>query len=272
MSCTPHMFNDDVLDLYFNREQLKLKNRFKQFPDFDLYMRGSNSFAIIKNLEVDTSNLPPVRIISPEKLAGSWKRVNEIVYDLQVCNDAANYSGKDKYTHFTRPAKLAQQLDVRIDSESLEKLAELHDAWVLQKLDDPNTFRNMFPKARYKSCMRAAEHRPNVHNFAVYDSNKNLVACRTISIVGDSAYLLSAFHVKFSPAAVGTAVDFVIRKKLFEIGVRYYNLGVGMGKSNPLEVYKRKIPHFEISFYQKSASSKPKPIIEQKTITQPTFL
>jgi len=109
-----------------------------------VYSFEEEDLDIIKTLQKQSM------IYSAVEIKGLDKRSNfyEIVYNLDKVFDSNSYSNKKKrYNRLIYPFKWIRNKGVEVKIPSYSEVEVLHKAWVDFKLNQPSTYRIMFPTA-----------------------------------------------------------------------------------------------------------------------------
>jgi hypothetical protein len=174
-------------------------------------------------------------------------KFKELCYDLDTVFDPASYpSAKKRHQRIKYPmtwlagSNLALTQITHMDP----RIEELHDAWVEKKLDDPATFKMMFPGKRYLNCvLRAFEEPESYRVFAVFEGSR-VQAIRVVGIAGDTAYDMAFFGRTWElPSQAMNYINISILKALHTAGIKHFNCGCFLNKR--LHQFKAHYPHYE---------------------------
>lgn len=137
-----------------------------------------------------------------------------------------------------------------LPQEDLEKAIQLHDRWVEHKLSQPDVMKNLFPRARYKNCLKYSFNKDNIdiRSFAVYDGSE-MICVRTIFINGNKAYDLS-FIVDAAKQenSISECCNInLLRYFKDNLNIKFFNCGLSEGK---LKKYKQHYYYFDNIYYR----------------------
>ena len=225
-----------------NESILYLRKRRRVF----VYSFTKDDLDIIKALQKQAM------IYSTTKIEGLDNQSNfyEIVYDLDRVFDPSSYPNKKKrHSRLTYPFKWIEKNKVEVKVPSYLEVEILHKAWVDFKLKQPNTYRIMFPTARYINCFREAEHNGFL-NYCVYGFylDQKLVSVRVLGVDKVVAYDLANFTDTWStPSQIANYFDVYVLKDLHEKGFKTFNCGAQLNKN--LKTFKCHYPYHELKVY-----------------------
>lgn len=262
-----HNFSYHILDCYFklHAQLAKRSVRFLTPSIVELSkLPGKNSTKVFvySAKEGDVSLLKKAQenaviySIDPLPLEKGGK-FKELCYDFNEVFNPENYpSAKKRHQRIKYPFTWVEREGYRLEvlRGKEPSIAALHDEWVQRKIDDPKTFKMMFPGKRYLNCVERAACDANSYRiFGVY-ADMLLVAVRVIGMGGGNAYDM-AFFGRFwdLPSQAMNYFNIWILKELYEEGVQHFNCGCFLNKS--LHQFKAHYPHHELTSFAYSKLS-----------------
>ena len=208
-------------------------------------------------------------IYSTSKIEGldNASSFSEIVYDLNEVFNRDSYPNKKKrYNKLTYPFVWLQKNSVKIKRPSLSEVKSLHESWVKFKLNQPSTYRIMFPTARYLNCFEVAV-RNNFLGYCVYGFylDEKLMSVRVLGTHEKSAYDLANFTNTWeTPSQVSNYFDIWALRDLYNSGYRTFNCGALLNKG--LKTFKCHYPYSELKIYSYSRLKKKEKDVSLKPI------
>lgn len=249
-----HNFCYGVVNSYYQPVEYKIINNCS-FEILSRYGKNRRKLFLFGEPETITQE------VCYSSCVGSEKKT-EISHNLSDVFNKDNYNRKKRYNTIIRPFNWSSKNNLvidQLDKNHLFMVEQLHDKWVDLKLNDPKTFKIMFPTKRYIKCFYHSLENKNYISFGAFLEGQ-LVSVRVLYLVEEWAYDL-AFFTDYSQHNFLTGfVDILILDKLKGLGVNYLNRGVELNKG--LKQYKTQYPHFEVNYYQT------KPDIQQASNNQ----
>jgi len=241
-----HNFCYGTLDCYFRIEKLATKGKVafllngKAIALTGMPGKFSKKLYVYDN-DVPTDELNELHkdflIYSIDRLPlSNEKPFDEVFYEFSTVFNPASYANsKKRYQRLKYPFKFAKENDVIIEevhSSDISKCDQLHDQWVEHKLEDPKTFRMMFPNARYKNCLHIAmENSTNDYRTFKVLYKSEIVGVRVVYVYNNQGYDLAFFSNFWStPSQLTTYTNVIIMKDLYSNGVATLNCGAGLNK------------------------------------------
>lgn len=179
----------------------------------------------------------------------------EVGYNLDKVFDPASYeNAKKRYQRLVYPFNHMQKCNVtvtQLNDATFQKVEELHEEWAKRKLDDPDTFKMMFPNKRYiRCCEYAAADQVNFRNF-VFMIDEKVIAVRVLGVAGQLVVDLANFGRTWDmPSNMMNSLDTYVLKALHTEGYKTFNCGAALNKK--LKVFKCHYPSDDIISYQYS--------------------
>jgi len=253
-----HNFSIGTLSCYFRL--LSLPDDNVLWEDCVLFLSGLPGAARRKTFVYKSECAPNLLrkwrtegvVYSINNIGAGAGKFSETVYDLDAVFSRNSYPSSNKYyRRITSPLNwMAARYDVRpIYISDRQAVSRLHSKWVAYKIAQPDTFKMMFPKARYLRCLDIALARPHEYTtFGAFTHTGELQAVRVVSIEAAIVYDL-AFFANTWDAPSNLVEHFAVfgMKRLHELGCRTLNTGSGLNKK--LSAYKEHWPFSHLISY-----------------------
>lgn len=179
---------------------------------------------------------------------------HEIAYDLTKVFNPTSYPNKKKrYQRLRYPFQWLTSNRFIITNElDLLSSTTLHDRWVEWKLEQPTTYRLMFPRKRYLECIRYAMKYPEWYvYFGCRDRYDNLVAVRVLYVEDNCAFDLANFSSVWNiPSQLSEYFSIYTMRELYQLGITTVNCGASLNKG--LSQFKHHWPSFEVKSWMYS--------------------
>lgn len=268
-----HNFSDGVLASYFHYNSSSLINK-KQASFFSLKYRGRRKTYV--NEQLKDKELQKIKQLQKEAPIYSKvqldleKRtvVKEIAYDFDQVFDPLSYKNRKKrYNKLIYPFNYLTKNGYHIEiaqSSDFKQIETLHTKWVQYKLNDPRTFKIMFPQKRYIQVCEKAQLSSGVVNkektlfdlkqesklnpiyvMLVIKKEDNIHGVRVVSIERNCAFDLAFFGGVDSPSQLMNYFNIASLKYLYQNNhIRYFNTGMHLNKN--LRTFKTQYPYIEV--------------------------
>ncbi len=194
-------------------------------------------------------------IYSVDPLPALYKgaEFRETCYDLKTVFDPASYHpSKKRHQRLTYPFTFLTREGVTFHlgvQSNFEEISELHSAWCQKKLDDPKTFRMMFPSKRYIVCVENALRLPG-YRLIVVSRNGEIIAVRVFGIQSKTAYDLAFFGKYWElPSQTMEYINVALLSYLLDEGIEVLNFGAPGNVSKALLNFKSHYPTFTKSHF-----------------------
>ena len=170
-------------------------------------------------------------VFNPDSYPNAKKRHQRIVYPI-------NWIEKQGYTI------------EEIKESNISEIQALHAAWVDFKMNQPGTFKIMFPTGRYIHCCEniLTGLLPGLKGFVVRNNKQQIEVVRVIYQNQDKAFDLAFFgNIWNAPSQLMNYADICVLRLLHLQGITFFNCGLGLNKS--LSSFKQHLPSMEIISY-----------------------
>lgn len=252
-----HNFSWHILDAYFRLEEVARKNNAVLLTSGVLKLQGLPGRLSSKIFVYDANSMNKEQFEHEQKtsmiysiddlLLNGKNKVNELCYSLDTVFDKNSYlNSKKRHKRIIYPFTWIKKQKYTISKllEVTKDVIMLHGEWVNRKLNDPRTFRMMFPNRRYINCVyRAVLDTRRYVVFGVRDRDEKLISVRVVGIQNKYAYDLAFFSAFWRiPSQATNYINVAILKQIWEMGVKEFNCGYGLTKN--LSQFKKHYPHF----------------------------
>lgn len=266
-----HNFSIGCLSTYFRlNENIKKNCYFFNGRILTLSIHGIKTF-VFQYCDSDIKYLHDIQKQGPVYCETKIPLINqssftEKIYNLKDVFSASSYkNAKERYNKITYPFTWFKKNKVEITTitnQNFNEIEKLHNLWVEKKLNDPKTYKIMFPQKRYLSCcekfLTDKNKNFNLLNIDkttkflksfVLKINNEIVGVRVISIENNIGYDL-AFFVNFwnNHSQIANYFNIFILKILFDQGIILFNCGASLNKN--LSQFKSHYPNFEKEIYR----------------------
>lgn len=181
-------------------------------------------------------------------------KFQELAYDLDEVHSPASYPSKKKrYQRLTYPRRWLEQhnFEVQVLSIShIQRIRSLHERWCAWKLEQPQTYRMMFPNRRYYECCLRASLGEGLgyRGFAAVGPGDQVVAARVVYIEENVAFDLAQFCASWElPSNFAEYFASVTMAQLWDDGIKLLNCGASLNKH--LSSFKSHWPHTYVSHF-----------------------
>lgn len=267
-----HNFSLGVLDSYFRLTDVLKKGRRQTSFMLGASVLHLEGKTFVYDRAVDVGELESLRRLGPvysiDKLEGleGAGHFDEICYDLHhVFSPEAYANAKKRHQHLVYPARWIESRGIDVGfaiSRDVDRALALHDEWAKRKLDDPKTFKMMFPGARYSRCVElsAVDKRkrgmfadssiPRPH-MIVANRGDEIVGVRVVwtqpkkAEVYDLAFFCNTWTEGLSQ--LSNYVEMLSLDLLRRAGFRTFNCGAALNKH--LKAFKCHVPHNTVRCY-----------------------
>ena len=229
-------FSDNILVL----DGLKGSSRRKVFA-----FRGATDLDRLAELQKSSV----IYSIDPLDLPAQSK-FKELAYDITKVLNPLSYPNADKRAkRLTYPINRLRREGVTVKplaDGDFSKLNRLHNNWCAWKLEQPTTFKMMFPKRRYINCFEhALQHQQQYRAVGAFAADGELLGARALYI--DAGH---AFDLAQITAAWKTYTDFAEHFNLASIRqIMPHTLNCGAALNHALHSFKAHWPHYEVVSY-----------------------
>lgn len=197
----------------------------------------------------DYQRLGPVYSQQRLGLPGETKFI-ETAYDIPTVINPESYSSKTRHKLMltTLPGWFERQKYkiVPLEDSHKDQLRKLHDEWVEFKMNQPDTYKIMFPARRYERCYQFALKDKNKYlGLVALDENDQASAVNVYYVEGKNAFGLAQFaalwrlHSQFNKNF--TTMSFF---ELNRLGFIYVNDGASLDKN--LSAFKHHWPYIQV--------------------------
>jgi hypothetical protein len=163
-------------------------------------------------------------------------KFQEVVYDLNEVFDLTMYAdARKRHKRLIYPPRWFDKQGyklVLLANEHKAQIEVLHDAWVQHKLDQPTTFKMMFPAARYKRCAFIALKNPDKYISYGAFKDDNLVGVRILYLEKNIAFDLAHFTASWNqPSNFSESFAMMTMIDLKNYSISKINCGASLNKS-----------------------------------------
>ena len=254
-----HNFSYGILDSYFDVEKLVEKGKVELAENVLILSKlpGRSRKKVFVYLNASQQKLKRLQqeaviySISPLNLP-KQNKFKELRYNLSKVFDPMSYSNaKKRYNRIKYPFVWLEKNNLFVEPLQRDKYndyKELHDKWCEKKLEDPKTFKIMFPGKRYLRCVEKAIDNKDLYYALAFYLEDELVAIRVDSIEENYAFDL-AFFGKFweVPSQCMNYLNVYYMKAILDKGVEYLNCGAFLNKN--LHTFKAHYPNDVVISY-----------------------
>ena len=179
----------------------------------------------------------------------------EITYDLEKIFNPASYpNAKKRHQRIVYPFKQLEKWNVicsSITSDNIKEARDLHTIWVKDKLNNPKTYKIMFPNRRYINCCeKSISANSPYKSYLVYYEHKPVFA-RVLFVQEEKAFDMAFFgDIVKLPSQFANYIDTYILKDLFDSGIKTVNCGFEFNKS--LSNFKKHFPSETVKYWRYS--------------------
>lgn len=264
-----HVYSWGSLECYFWLEEISQKNGVRFITDDIVelsHLPGKNSVKTF-HYSLEILNLAALReqvkkgvVYSFVKLPLAGEKLfQEARHHLPTVFDPAQYSSPEKRKLRLRyPLNWCASHGVTcepITTENFKEADDLHERWVKHKLDDPKTFKMMFPGKRYIRCVELALKHPDDYIAWLFRINGVATSVQVYSRQQEHAFGLAGFgEYEHAPSNFMNHTTLLYMSKLRELGIVWVNDGYVLNKG--LAAFKAHYPYELLTIY---AYSKEKP-------------
>jgi hypothetical protein len=268
-----HNVSLGLLDSYFHLGAFLQNGKAYVYKDRGIVMRGHQGTCKTFLYESNPADLEDIKRLQNMSHIYTIKEFNglpkkgsfmETLYDLDDVFDGTSYeNAKKRYQRIVYPSKWLKSHNVRFFSlgpEHDEEIELLHSKWRDYKMNQPATFRMMFPSKRYLHCAHLLT-RPklnvlnlNYRGWGWRDPHTDeLWGVRVMYIEDDTAYDLAFFCNQWSaPSQLSNNVNFGLMDILRQEGLKYLNCGSNTA-SKGLKDYKHHYPFIDYKSFHYSS-------------------
>lgn len=258
-----HNFSFHILDSYFNIRALVGKNGVKFHTPGILELSklpGTNSTKVFVYHSTE-NDLPLLQKLQQQAVIYSIDDINlpkrnkfkELYYDLDVVFNPASYSNsKKRHQRITYPFSWLKKEGFEIQTDAdFNAIKILHDTWVQKKLENPKTFKMMFPGKRYLRCVEQALSVPDIYACFIVKRCSTPVAVRVVGLQAPYAYDMAFFGNFWDlPSQSMNYINIWLLQLLHQSDIHIFNCGCFLNKY--LHQYKAHYPHDELVSYSYS--------------------
>ena len=179
-----------------------------------------------------------------KKIGLKGSKFKEISYNLTAVFDGQSYpNARKRYKRIVAPlrAMANNRISIRnLNRADILAVKKLHDSWVKHKLNQPETFKIMFPKARYLRCADIATTQKGYLAFGAFFGD-DLVGVRIFYYQENVAFDLAFFSDNSVGNWLAEGIAVYTMMELKRLGIEKLNCGSSLNEQ--LHAFKSHWPH-----------------------------
>jgi hypothetical protein len=270
-----HNFSLGCLDCYFQLSEKIQKRKvflingnilFLENPSGKIYVFNNNDededIEILKNYQKEyiIYSLNPISVLKGQS------KFKEVSYDLKTIFDPRSYkNSKKRYNKITYPFKWLESNNFtveKISDSSLSIIDKLHEKWVKYKMDQPQTYRIMFPPARYFRCCEKVLKETIQYEGFLFKLKDNPIAIRVVHVHNKTIYDMAFFSAFWEiPSQTTNYINSWCLKYFYDKEMETFNCGSSLNKN--LKLFKEHYPFYIKESYMYSKQKQEKESIKK---------